>query len=118
MTKSTSDSFDSLGAKEMFNQSILYLLHSYRDAGLSTEEAKSKVASDIQGVYNKYVDAGILPPVKKSNMFNPGRTVDSLIETIRRMKTSYRLHKDEQVPFKYEMDGLIRDLQHLKNLIK
>lgn len=117
MTKSTNDSHETLGAKEMFNQSIMYLLNGYRGQGLTADEAKARVAKDIQSIYEQYADSGTLPPVSRHGLLNPERQIDSLLNEARLLK-NIRTHADQTLQLKHRVDTILRGLQNLKTLIK
>lgn len=106
-----------LGAKEMFKQSIVYLYNGYREQGLSAKDAKANVAKDVQEVYNEYVESGAMPPMKTIGIADPIRTIDDTLEDVRKI-SNVRMHAAEQVPFNHRIKTIIRNLQHLKSILK
>jgi hypothetical protein len=116
MTKSTNNP-KHFGAKEMFRQSIVYLYNSYREDGLNAKKAKEAVAEEVEAIYHEYVESGAMPPMKSLGIADPIRTIDETLEEVRKIK-NVRMHMSEQVPFRFRTDTIIRNLQHLKNVLK
>lgn len=108
------------GAKEMFYQSIIYLYNSYREEGLSVQEAKDRVSHDIEEEYERYVETGEMPALKLG-ISNPKVAIDNLIKRIdsfhwEKWRELSDIKKEETM--KTQLDVMKRELYHIKSLFK
>ncbi|WP_422661627.1 hypothetical protein ACK8P5_26255 (plasmid) [Paenibacillus sp. EC2-1] len=72
-----------LGAKVMFDQSIVYLYNSYREQGLSHDEAQRRVVSDMDEVRTKHQGTGVLSSAVATD--EAVRLIGSVISDIDKM---------------------------------
>jgi hypothetical protein len=107
-----------LGAKEMFRQSIVYLYNSYREGGQSAADAKANVAKDVEAIYEEYVDSGAMPPRKSLGIADPIRVINETLEHVRKTGDVELRDGKEQTPFKFRVKLIIQNLQHLKKLLQ
>lgn len=73
------------GAQTMFSQSIVYLFNSYVEQGMSLEQASLNVTKDIEEIYSKHLERGIVAP--SSVLMNPVTKLDKALDTINKSVT-------------------------------
>lgn len=100
-----------LGAKQMFEQSLVYLYNSYREDGLSANDAKERVSMHIQEMQEKYQDSKLVPIKKKdSSISNPEKVLDEILVDLGNMS-------DTKAPTKLVLRNIIQKLHYLKKTL-
>lgn len=109
-----------LGAKQMFDQSIIYLYNSYREEGRSKEEASKLITGEIEKVYQKYSEMG-LASEKSSVIFNPANTIDEAMKQLKSFDwDSWRSRPatEKEIVIKNVHNSVRRKLDMVKRLVK
>lgn len=70
-----------LGAKQMLEQSVVYLYNSYREEGLNADRAKELVAKDIEFLHTKYQQNNLIPKEHKIGLSTPQSVADDILKT-------------------------------------
>lgn len=94
-------------AKQMLQQSVLYLYNSYKQEGKTEEEAKQLTANDIKQTYQHYENKGMFSTEKKkgTNIGGAKQHIDNMIAYLDKRKVT---------PFTSLMR---RQLEELKSLL-
>lgn len=109
-----------LGAKQMFDQSIIYLYNSYREDGLSKEEASKLVTGEVEKIYQKYSSMGMASE-KSSILSNPLTTIDEVMQQLKRFDwDSWRSRPviEKELAIKNVHNAIYRKLDGVKRLLK
>lgn len=108
-----------LGAKQMFEQSLVYLYNSYREDGVSKDKSSQLVKAEMERVYAKYEEMGVLD--KSQVIANPGTRIDEVIRDIEMTdRTDWRTLSPMKQSAKYEtlLKSLAMKLKRVKSLLK
>lgn len=76
-----------LGAKQMFDQSLVYLYNSFREEGLSVTEARQMVVREIEAAFEKY-KVNNVTPMRDFGISDPLKLIDEINTLIDKMETS------------------------------
>lgn len=107
------------GAKQMFEQSLVYLYNSYREDGASKDKASKLVKEQIEQVYAKYEAMGIVS--KSQTIADPSLRIDEVIRDIEMTdRTEWRVLSPVKQSAKYEalLKSLSLKLKRVKSLLK
>lgn len=74
-----------LGAKAMLDQSVIYLYNSYRDQGMSKEEAQAAVAEAIADVQEKYAARDIIPKSSSLVASDPSKLLKEIVSDVEKL---------------------------------
>lgn len=108
-----------LGAKQMFEQSLVYLYNSYREDGISKDKASKLVKTEIERVYAKYEEMGMVE--KSQTIADPSLRIDEIIRDIEMTdRTEWRVLSPTNQSTKYEalLKSLSLKLKRVKSLLK
>lgn len=109
-----------LGAKQMFDQSLVYLYNSYREDGLSADEASKLVTAEIEKTYQKYAEKGIAKansPVMADPATLLGQSLDEL-QWFDWDKWRSMTAAQKEVEIKKLHQSIVRKIGVVKRLVK